>query len=597
MAKSIRNTATLLFFGLMFILSLEVFSQKGSGSEAIRLNQIGFYPNSPKIAVVLNSEATSFSVLSSNKKDTVLKGTLKKTGLWSYSKEETSQADFSSITNPGTYVVYVKGVGTSYPFEIKNNVHEKLAKASLKGYYYQRASMEITDEFGGNFTRAAGHPDDEVLIHNSAATFNRPANSKIYSAKGWYDAGDYNKYIVNSGITLSTLFSLYEDFTGYCKTLNVAIPESNNQLPDLLDEINWNLRWMLTMQDPFDGGVYHKLTNSNFDGVVAPKDAREPRYVILKTTAATLDFAASMAHASRVFRDFEKACPGLADSCLTASKKAYEWAKKNPAVLYTNATQNSLKNPEIKTGAYEDNEVQDEFLWAAAELFVSTGDLNYFKDANLDKSVTKNLSIPNWQSVGMLGLYALLKNADQFSSNVEVKSALDSLKVKFLAKAKILQQKADASPYGVVMGTDGNDFVWGSNAIAGNQGVFMIKAYLLSKDILFLNAAEANLDYLLGRNAVGYCFLTGFGKKSTLRPHHRPSESDDMVKPVPGLLAGGPNPGQQDLGSCEGYPYPSRLPALSYLDQHCSYASNEIAINWNAPFVYISNAFEALNKK
>jgi endoglucanase len=141
-----------------------------------------------------------------------------------------------------------------------------------------------------------------------------------------------------------------------------------------------------------------------------------------------------------------------------------------------------------------------------------------------------------------------------------------------------------------------DDFVWGSNAVAANQGVFLIKAYLLSKDKSLLNAAEASLDYLLGRNATGYCFVTGFGSKPTMHPHHRPSESDGIAEPVPGLLAGGPNPGQQDLIHCNGNTYPSKLAAKSYLDMHCSYASNEIAINWNAPIAYLANALEALKK-
>ncbi len=472
-----------------------------------------------------------------------------------------------------------------------------MAKALIKGFYYQRTAIELTPEFAGKFARAAGHPDDQVLIHNSAASANRPTGTKIKSAKGWYDAGDYNKYIVNSGISMATLFALYEDFAEYNKTQNLNIPESKNQLPDLLDEANWNLRWMLTMQDPADGGVYHKLTNANFDGVVMPNDATSLRYVIMKTTSATLDFAATLAHASRIYRNFEKQCPGLADSCLNASKKAYEWAKKNPAVLYTNATQASLQDPPIQTGAYEDSNIEDELLWAASELFITTGDLAYYTDANLKANYAKNITIPNWQSVGMLGLYSLVKNADKLSANPEVKATIEAIKADYLASAKNIVTKTNASAYGVPMGLCSNDdFVWGSNAVAANQGIFLVKAYLLNKDESLLNAAEASLDYLLGRNATGFCFVTGFGDKPTMHPHHRPSESDGIADPVPGLLAGGPNPGQQDLVHCNGNTYPSKLAAKSYLDMHCSYASNEIAINWNAPIAYLANALEALKK-
>jgi endoglucanase len=101
-----------------------------------------------------------------------------------------------------------------------------------------------------------------------------------------------------------------------------------------------------------------------------------------------------------------------------------------------------------------------------------------------------------------------------------------------------------------------------------------------------------NLDYILGRNATGYCFVTGMGTLSTLHPHHRPSVADGIEEPVPGLLAGGPNPGMQD--KCH---YDFTEPETAYADIDCAYASNEIAINWNAPLVYLANAIEALQWK
>ena len=101
--------------------------------------------------------------------------------------------------------------------------------------------------------------------------------------------------------------------------------------------------------------------------------------------------------------------------------------------------------------------------------------------------------------------------------------------------------------------------------------------------------ALTNLDYIMGRNATGYCFVTGAGSKSPMHPHHRPSVADGIEEPVPGLLAGGPNPGRQD-----GCKYEFTEPETCYTDLACSYASNEIAINWNAPLVYLINAIEAL---
>jgi len=140
-----------------------------------------------------------------------------------------------------------------------------------------------------------------------------------------------------------------------------------------------------------------------------------------------------------------------------------------------------------------------------------------------------------------------------------------------------------------VMGESKSDFVWGSNSVAANEGMLLVNAWLQTKDNKYLGPALSNLDYILGRNATGYCFVTGLGTHSTLHPHHRPSIADGIVPPVPGLMAGGPNPGQQDH---QQYEYAER--ETSYTDQQAAYASNEIAINWNAPLVYLAGALEAI---
>jgi len=142
------------------------------------------------------------------------------------------------------------------------------------------------------------------------------------------------------------------------------------------------------------------------------------------------------------------------------------------------------------------------------------------------------------------------------------------------------------------MGQNRRDFIWGSNAVAANQGIVLINAYLLTKEKKYIAHALTNLDYLLGKNATGYSFITGIGSFSPLHTHHRPSVADGITGPVPGLLAGGPNPGRQDSVH-----YEYTEPETAYTDDDASYASNEIAINWNAPAVYLAAALEALERE
>lgn len=555
----------------------------------IRLNQLGYYPAAEKIAVLTgNAIPGQFYVLTADKQDTVYSGRTGETRPSANSSLQTRLIDFSGFRQEGRYVISIPGQPLSYPFHIAPYVHHDATVALIKGFYYQRVSMPLEAAYAGKWARAAGHPDTAVLIHPSAATERRSAGTHISSAGGWYDAGDYNKYIVNSGITMGTLLSAYEDLSAYFDTLRTNIPESNNTIPDILDEVLYNLRWMLTMQDPYDGGVYNKCTNAAFDGMVMPGVTKTPRYVVQKGTAATLDFAAVMAQASRVYKRFDKALPGLSDSCLKAAVLAWQWAARYPSMEYDQNRMNQQYTPRVSTGGYGDKTFTDERFWAGAELLATTGDQQYYK--TLAPYLADSLSLPAWASVHLLGCYTLLR----FEKRLPAGHAADirALRTRFIRFADGFLPHVPRSAFRTVMGKTRKDFLWGSNSVAANQGIVLINAFLLTKDRKYTDHALSNLDYLLGRNATGYCFITGIGSFSTMHPHHRPSEADGITEPVPGLLAGGPNPGRQD--SCH---YEYTAPEMAYTDEECSFASNEIAINWNAPAVYLAAALEALERE
>jgi alpha-glucosidase len=551
----------------------------------IDLNQVGFYPLAPKMAVVTGSPATDqFFVVAASSGDTVFKGRLGPTMASANSSLSTRLADFSELRKEGVYCVLVPGMERSYPFRIATGVLYPVVKAALKGFYFQRSGMALTPEYAGQWSRPAGHPDTQVQVHPSAATALRPAGTVISSPGGWYDAGDYNKYIVNSGITMGTLLDAYEDFPGFFDTLHTHIPPMAG-VPDLLNEVLYNLRWMLTMQDPDDGGVYHKCTNAVFDGMVMPGVTKAPRYVVEKGTAATLDFAAVMAQAARVLRHFQTILPGLSDSCLRAAEQAWKWALKNPNLVYDQNAMNRSFLPQVTTGAYGDFSFKDEWFWAAAELMVSTRDSAYGPMVRVQLENPMNL--PSWSNVQMMGGYTLLRYQASLPAGWAV--VVGGIRERLMATANRYLDKLASNAFHTVIGESRNDFVWGSNSVAANQGMLLVNAWLQTRDKKYLEPALANLDYLLGMNATGYCFVTDIGTHSTMHPHHRPSVADGIVPPVPGLMAGGPNPGQQDHQH-----YAFSEPETSYTDQDGAYASNEIAINWNAPLVYLAGAIEAL---
>jgi len=585
MLKINRGALIQLMFALTFAFACKTpkSDENIAVHESIRVNQVGFYPQEQKMAVVLNHEnATDFTIWSIAKKEVVFEGKLGMESRQTLSGHKARTADFTDLAAEGKYELMIDGLGKSYPFEIKNEVNAELGKSALKAFYFQRASTTLDKKEAGVWARKLGHPDDQVMVHPSAAASSRAAGTIISSPFGWYDAGDYNKYIVNSGVTVGTLLSLYEDFPHYFQSLDLNIPESGDQVPDLLDEVNWNLIWMLSMQDPNDGGVYHKLTTASFAGMVAPHLAVAQRYVVQKSTAATLDFAAVMAQASRVYKEYS---PEKSITYLKAAEKAWSWAKSNPAIVYEQNQLNKDFEPDIVTGAYGDQNLQDEWIWAAAELYVSTHNLVYWEEL---ESADQSYVLPSWSQVSWLGYYTLLRH--QANLGQLPQEWMSMLKINMLEAARSLVNAAVETAYRAPMGTNVKDFVWGSNAVAANQGILLLYAYKYSLEKPFLSSALDNLDYVLGRNATGYSFVTGFGGKTPLYPHHRLATSRPELPPLPGFIVGGPNPGQQD--DCN---YPSSIPDESFTDESCSYASNEIAINWNAPFAYLVNALEAIH--
>ena len=551
------------------MLAITALSASSLFAATAYMNQVGFLTKGQKQMAVVGAEGKEI-VFKTSSGTEVLKVTAPEAQVWIPAGDTAaSLVDFSEIQTEGKYQAYIDDEPLGHPITIGDKALEEAGKAAIKFFYFQRASTALEEEYAGIYARAAGHPDTAVKYHPSTGKTDTEAT--FSSPKGWYDAGDYGRYIVNSGITTYTLLSLYEHFPQYFKTLKWNIP-AEGSLPDLLAEIKYNLDWMLTMQAE-DGGVYHKLTSLGFPGDVMPAQDKSELYVIGKSTAGTFDFAAVMAMASRIYKPFDAT---YATKCLDAAKKAFAWGQQHPS-------QNYLANPsDVSTGAYENDNPNDEKVLAGTELYITTGDASYKQSGSSEY-------VSYWGDVMGLATYEKATHQTQFGGDA------NEAKQKILGTADNFVNRAETG-FGVVM--DKDDFVWGSNAVASNQGVWLLHAYYLTGNQKYYKAAVKVLDYLLGKNPLDMSFVTGYGTKSPKMPHHRPSTSDNIEEPIPGMLVGGPQPGGEDVGSAAEWKcadYRTGQAATAYTDQRCSYATNEVAINWNAPLAYLAGAIEAIN--
>ncbi len=549
----------LIVAGLSCLLSCSSTThQIDQYTEDIRLNQLGYFPvGSKQFVQVGRFDDQSFEIVDVNSGKSVFEGTFSEVKNWELAGELARVGDFSSFNQEGSYVIYIPSIGYSYPFDIDKNIYQEVFSASVKSYYYQRAGASLKKEHAGQWSRALGHPDDSVIFHPSSGRTGITA-----SAGGWYDAGDYGKYVVNGAVSLGQMLNLYEQYPEVLPDNSLNIPESGNGISDFLDEMKYEMDWLLSMQDD-DGGMFFKLTTRRFEGMVMPDKAVQPRHVIGKSTAASLDFAAVAAKFSRIIKPVDS---GYAQTLIEASLRAWDWAIENDHVAY--------KNPDdVQTGEYGDKDFSKEFYWAATELYLSTNDeqyQTYVLENPQDFSFKPGESWANFMHY--LAVFSMINNHDHWN---------DPIKSELLKTADSLLEAMQESAYHIPV----NDYQWGSNSDVLNTAMILSYAFEMTKDSRYYLACQSIVDYVFGKNALGYSFVTGYGDKTPMYIHHRPSSADGIAEPVPGFISGGPNYAMQDAFQVE---YPENVPPMkAWVDVEPSFASNEVCLNWNAPLVYM----------
>ncbi|MDE6004621.1 MAG: glycoside hydrolase family 9 protein [Oscillospiraceae bacterium] len=635
------------------------------------LNQVGFYPNLDKkatLTVTSGAAPSTFEVKDAS-------GNVVYTGTSSATKEDKTagefvqELDFSELKTPGTgYTVSANGV-TSLSFDIGDNIYDGLLTDAMNYYYLNRSGTDIeaayiSDSKGhsssnstGSLTlaRKAGHSPDTAEVSDEWVFIyaSEPSYSKsIDVTGGWYDAGDYGKYVVNGGVSMWTLANTYERALATDNAAKwadnsgtVKIPEAGNSIPDILDELMWEADFFKSMMRE-DGMVYHKMHDYKWTGlgvmpyiedeyktdqkVIATKNPK--RIVKPATYAATLNAAASWAQLSRLLKDYDAT---KAQEYLDLAEKAYAAAKKEFTSKYGDIyketdgdyTKDDMFAPLEQNkggGPYGDTRVSDEFYWASTELFITSGkdeygaDMRAYKDAFTVPTALyggENKGDPTswtWGTLESLGTLSLALNEDKISAD-EAKKVKEAVQ----AAADFYLKVEDESGYGTnykgqdysvtitqISGDSHEEttvdlvgaYGWGSNSMVANNAIVLGYAYDLTNDVKYLNGAASSFDYLLGRNAMENSYVTGWGSSTTDFPHHRywcPQMKDGWPYAPSGCLSGGPNSAMNDpMIQGAGYKIGELAPQKCYYDQNDAWSVNEITINWNAPLVWVSSFLE-----
>ena len=561
----------------------------------ILVNQLGYLPGLSKRATLRSTseQPQAFRVLD-GAGAVVSEGQTEVIGADAASGDRVHRIDFSSVTQEGRGYRLQVGDQTSHPFDIRADLYAQLRTDALAFFYHQRSgiALELPYAREARWVRPAGHVADRSVRCAPSAG----CSYALDVSGGWYDAGDHGKYVVNGGISVWTLLDQYERSAQAATLDRVAdgrlqIPEAGNGVSDLLDEARWELEFLLKMQvpagKPLAGMAHHKIHDAAWTELgVAPHEDEQPRVLMAPSTAATLNLAAVAAQAARIYRAFD---PAFAERCLVAARRAYDAALAHPKLLAPESNKQG-------GGPYDDSDLRDELYWAAAELLVTTAEARY-RDALASSPFAAAVAITlpgsgpdsghhtalTWQNVATAGTISLALAPASLPERSRARAALITAADGLLA---LSAREGYALPFAP---NEAGTYPWGSNSFVLNNALVLALAYDFSRDAKYLSAVVSALDYLLGHNPLDQSYVTGYGARPLVNPHHRffaHQVRSDRPAPPPGIVSGGPNSALQDpIARAAGLA--GKPPQKCFLDHIESWSTNEVTINWNAPLAWV----------
>jgi endoglucanase len=543
----------------------------------ITIDQFGWLPRSRKVAIlaepvrgqnasVAYRPGPVFEVRRQADGTVVHRGNLKP---WNGGKvsdlagDRVWYADFSDVRAPGDYdLVDPKNHVRSSPFRISEDIYRPVLRDSVRTFYYQRSGMPILARYGERWHHPGGHlgPNQDRAAHlaQGGKDLDRPRDL----LGGWFDAGDLNKYVPYLESTLFDLFWAYELHPRAFGD-DTNIPESGNGVADLLDEVKWELDWLLKMQDT-DGGVFNRVAGRRYDnGPDPPGSDTQPRFYTAKTTWATATAAASYAHAARVYDPLERKFPGYADRLRAAARRAWTYLEAHPNMDPADGTDGDANLAATPAGS-NPNADRRSRVYAAAELFKTTGDPTFkaYVDRRApDVAATSDNGLHPFgdgHQVDPLNHLALTQALFLYATTPGATPAVTKPFRDALARTAEAIRGATGGPDDPYLAYhyEGH-YCWGSNQCKGRWGRVLLMATALNlnpaQQPAYREIMAGYLHFIHGRNPLSLCFLSNMdhagGDRCVTEIYHSWFRDGSPLYdgrgsrygPAPGYLAGGPN--------------------------------------------------------
>jgi len=613
-----KTTLTTLLVGLStlcFIAQTNIAT-----SNFIKVDQFGYLPNATKVAVISNPQTgfnaeqsftagTTYQVRNWQNGSVVFSGSPQS---WNGGATHTQSGDkgwwfdFSTVNTIGSYYIYdVSNNVRSYQFNINDDVYSPVLKAATRMFYYNRCNFAKQAPYAEpGFTDGVAF-SNQLQDGNSRYVFdkNNAATEKDLSG-GWFDAGDFNKYVTFADRVMHDLLSAYQENPNVF-TDDFNIPESGNGIPDILDELKWELDWLMKMNNT-DGSTHLKIGSQNYSENTAtpPSSNTDPRYYGPTCTSAAISVAGVFAHASKVFATI----PAFNTYAQQLRNKAINTWNYVVPFINSNQLDTACDNGEIISGDadWDAATQRKKALKAAIYLFDLTGSNTYhqFIITNANTIAAAQISNAYWDVYEMPLNDALLLFSSLPNANTELKNAIrNSLSGAVAGNSNNFFGFTNADLYRAFM--PNNAYHWGSNLTKAGYGV--LNTVLVNNNInagnqaaYQLKAAE-QLHYFHGVNPLNLVYLTNMkcygAENSVSEVYHQwfldgsdwDSSLTSLYGPAPGYVPGGPN---KDFSLSSPTPPAGQPAQKSYANFNTGFPTNSWEIT--EPAIYYQSIYVRL---